>query len=146
MYMRSSEYLIVHKSILPQYFEQVIIVRELINNQKINICEACKMQNISRSTYYKYKDFIFRPTKDNGNRALFAIKTIDEKGILSSILQVIYDNNGNVISINQEAPIDKSAYITIMIDIGDLKIDIESLQKLIALCYGVKSIAIMGVE
>ena len=26
--MRSSEYLIVHKSILPQYFEQVIIVRE----------------------------------------------------------------------------------------------------------------------
>ena len=61
-------------------------------------------------------------------------------------MQVIYDNNGNVISINQEAPIDKSAYITIMIDIGDLKIDIESLQKLIALCYGVKSIAIMGVE
>lgn len=104
------------------------------------------MQSISRSTYYKYKDFIFRPTIDSGNKALFAIKTIDEKGILSSILQIIYDNSGNVISINQDAPIDKSAYITMMIDISDLKIDLESLQKLISFCYGVKSIDIMGVE
>ena len=39
--MRDSEYLIVHKSILPPYFEQVIAARELINNQKINICDAC---------------------------------------------------------------------------------------------------------
>ena len=144
--MRDSEYLIVHKSILPPYFEQVIAARELINNQKINICDACKMQSISRSTYYKYKDFIFRPTIDSGNKALFAIKTIDEKGILSSILQIIYDNSGNVISINQDVPIDKSAYITMMIDISDLKIDLESLQKLISFCYGVKSIDIMGVE
>ena len=133
--MRDSEYLIVHKSILPPYFEQVIAARELINNQKINICDACKMQSISRSTYYKYKDFIFRPTIDSGNKALFAIKTIDEKGILSSILQI-----------NQDASIDKSAYITMMIDISDLKIDLESLQKLISFCYGVKSIDIMGVE
>lgn len=33
--MRDSEYLIVHKSILPPYFEQVIAARELINNQKL---------------------------------------------------------------------------------------------------------------
>jgi len=33
-----------------------------------------------------------------------------------------------------------------MIDISDLKIDLESLQKLISFCYGVKSIDIMGVE
>ena len=38
--MRDSEYLIVHKSILPPYFEQVIAARELINNQKINICDT----------------------------------------------------------------------------------------------------------
>lgn len=71
--MRDSEYLIVHKSILPPYFEQVIAARELINNQKINICDACKMQSISRSTYYKYKDFIFRPTIDSGNKAQFLL-------------------------------------------------------------------------
>lgn len=74
--MRDSEYLIVHKSILPPYFEQVIAARELINNQKINICDACKMQSISRSTYYKYKDFIFRPTIDSGNKALLLSKRL----------------------------------------------------------------------
>ena len=35
--MKSNEYLIVHKSILPEYFEQVIQARELINGNSISI-------------------------------------------------------------------------------------------------------------
>ena len=35
--MKSNEYLIVHKSILPEYFEQVIQARELINGNSITI-------------------------------------------------------------------------------------------------------------
>ena len=75
--MKSNEYFIVHKSILPEYFEQVIKARELINDKNVSVSEACKLQNISRSTYYKYKDYIFRPSKDTGNKAIFVIKTIE---------------------------------------------------------------------
>ena len=59
--MKSNEYLIVHKSILPEYFEQVIQARELINDKNFSVSDACKQLNISRSTYYKYKDYYDDP-------------------------------------------------------------------------------------
>ena len=144
--MKSNEYLIVHKSILPEYFEQVIQARELINDKNFSVSDACKQLNISRSTYYKYKDYIFRPSKDSGNKAIFVIKTIDEKGVLSSILSVVYENLGNVISINQDKPLDETAYITLSIDISELNCLIDDLKQSLTIINGVKSVDIMGVE
>lgn len=144
--MKNNEYLIVHKSILPDFFDQVIEARELINAKKMSVSDACKSINISRSTYYKYKDFIFRPAKDSGSKVIFDIKTFDEKGILSAILQVISLNNGNVISINQDKPIDGNAHITMAINVTDLNVSIEDLKNGIGELTGVKTIDIMGVE
>lgn len=144
--MKKNEYYIVHNSILPDYFEQVIKVRELINDKGYNISDACKMENISRSTYYKYKDCIFRPQKTIGCKAMFSIKTEDEKGILSNILQVIYGCDGNIISINQSSPIDKSAYISLSIDASELNISLEELKNKISKLNHIKAVDIMGVE
>ena len=144
--MKNSEYFIVHKSILPDYFEQVIEARELINNKDYSISDACKTVNISRSTYYKYKDYIFRTSKDSGSKAILSIKTIDEKGILSSILSVVYDKCGNIISINQDTPFDGTAYITLSIDVTELSTSIEVLKDDISKVSGVKAVDIMGVE
>ena len=44
--MKSNEYLIVHKSILPDYYELVIKARELINDKKYSVSDACKELNI----------------------------------------------------------------------------------------------------
>lgn len=144
--MKSNEYLIVHKSILPEYFEQVIQARELINDKNVSVSDACKQVNISRSTYYKYKDYIFRPSKNSGNKAIFVIKTSDEKGILSQILKIVYDKQGNIISINQDTPLDDTAYITLAIDVSDLNSSIEALKESMNTISGVKSVDIMGVE
>lgn len=140
--MKNNEYLIVHKSILPEYFDQVIAARELIVERDYSVTEACKLNNISRSTYYKYKDYIFNLNKDSSNKILFNIKTIDEKGILSSILKIITESNGNVITINQDHPIDGSAYINVLIDTNDLSISIDNLKNKINEINGVKSIDI----
>ena len=144
--MKSNEYFIVHKSILPEYFEKVIKARELINDKNYSLSDACKFLNISRSTYYKYKDYIFRPSKDSGNKAIFVIKTIDEKGVLSTILSVVYEKLGNVITINQDKPLDETAYITLAIDVSELNCSIEKLKEDLNLIKGVKSVDIMGVE
>ena len=69
-----------------------------------------------------------------------------EKGILSAILQVISLNNGNVISINQDKPIDGNAHITMAINVTDLNVSIEDLKNGIGELAGVKTIDIMGVE
>lgn len=144
--MKNNEYLIVHKSILPEYYEDIILTRELINDQKYSVSDACKETGISRSTYYKYKDYIFRPNKSTGTKALFGIKTVDIKGILSIILQVVYESHGNIISINQDSPIDGTAHITISIDVSELESSIEVLKENIEKIEGIKSVDIMGVE
>lgn len=143
--MKNNEYFIVHKSILPDYFDLVIEAREMINNKKVSVSDACKSLNISRSTYYKYKDLIFKPVKGKGDKVFFEIKTNDEKGILSSILQVISDSNGNIISINQDSPISGNASITIAIDASELILTITELKEKIEKINGIKNIDIMGV-
>lgn len=140
--MKNNEYLIVHKSILPNYFEQVIAAREMIVQKNYSVTEACKIQKLSRSTYYKYKDYIFKINKDSNNKILFNIKSIDEKGILSSILKEITDVSGNVITINQDYPIDGRADISIAIDTTDLTVLIDDLKEKIGNIIGVKSIDI----
>lgn len=138
--MKSNEYLIVHKSLLPDYLDQVIAARELINDKNYSITEACKLQNISRTTYYKYKDYVYKFNKENINKVLLNINTIDEKGVLSSILKLISECNGNIITINQEHPVDSSAYISIAIDVIDLNITIDELKEKISMIHGVKTV------
>ena len=52
----SKDYLIVSKKILPEYLEQVITARNLLEtHEAASITEAARMAGISRNTYYKYK-------------------------------------------------------------------------------------------
>ena len=123
------KYLIVDKSILPDYFEKVIEVRNLLRDGKFqNVSEAVKEVGISRSTYYKYKDFIFSPSDSNiGRKALISIMLEDKKGALSEILNFFYSLECNIITINQNVPINEVASIIISMDISDTKIPIEEI-------------------
>ncbi len=57
--MQNSDYLIVHKKILPEYFNQVIQARSLLENHEVEtVTEAVKKVGISRNTYYRYKDYL----------------------------------------------------------------------------------------
>lgn len=123
------KYLIVDKSIVPDYFEKVIEVRNLLRDGKYqNISEAVKVVGISRSTYYKYKDFVFSPSDSNiGRKALISIMLEDKKGALSEILNFLYSVECNIITINQNIPINEVASIIISMDISDTKTPIEEI-------------------
>ena len=56
------EFLIIDKSILPEHFGMVIEIKELINSG-YKISDACKKVGLSRSTFYKYKDYVFLTVK-----------------------------------------------------------------------------------
>ena len=123
------KYLIVDKAILPDYFEKVIEARTLLRDGKFqNVSEAVKEVGISRSTYYKYKDFVFSPSDSNiGRKALISIMLEDKKGALSEILNFLYSVECNIITINQNIPINEVASIIISIDISDTKTPIEEI-------------------
>ena len=62
-------YLMVHKSILPEYYEKVLFARHLMESGKVReVSQAVRQAGISRSTYYKYKDYIFEPSDMSGSR------------------------------------------------------------------------------
>ena len=50
------QYLIIHKSILPEYYEKVLEARHLLEDGRIkDVSQAVREVGISRSTYYKYR-------------------------------------------------------------------------------------------
>jgi chorismate mutase len=127
----SSDFLLVHKSILPSYFPQVIKAREMIERDNVSVTEACKTNNISRSTFYKYKDYVFAPTGSLSKKAIISLKTEDVPGVLSSILVTISNYKANVLTISQDMPIHGLAYITMMLNIRNMETSLDELiQKL----------------
>ena len=59
---------------------------------------------------------------------------------------MVYESHGNIISINQDTPIDGTAHINIVIDVSELASSIEVLKENIEKIEGIKSVDIMGVE
>lgn len=121
------ELLLVHKEVLPDVFDLVFKAKELIEEKKISVSEACKEIGISRSTYYKYCDHIFAAPKNNGRRTIFLIQVDNEHGALSSVLNCIANHNCNIITINQDTPVTRYCYITLMIDTLKLDVSVDNL-------------------
>ena len=96
-----SNYLIVHKCILPEYYEKVLECRRLMESGKVKeVSQAVKQIGISRSTYYKYKDYIFEPTDLTGSRkAVFSMMLDHAPGVLSSLLACISGLGASVLTI-----------------------------------------------
>lgn len=84
-------YLIIHKSILPEYYEKVLAVRHLMESGRVrDVSQAVKEIGISRSTYYKYKDYILEPSEMAGGRkAVLSMMLAHEPGVLSALLSCI---------------------------------------------------------
>lgn len=141
----NDDYLIVHKSVLPENYEKVIKARELIN-ENITISEACKEVGLSRSTYYKYKDYIYRPSSNYGKKAIMSLKLIDEKGVLSNILNFVAENKGNILAINQEMPIHNIAFVTITLDVIDMDISLSQLLEKLKAIKEVMDAILVAVE
>lgn len=138
------KFLMVNTKVLPEYFEQVVKAEELVTTGEMSISQACQEMNISRSTYYKYRSKVFRPTKDYGKKSILAFKMIDERGVLSRILQVIYDFGINIISINQGMPIKNYAFVTITIDLSEPHTDLQELIKKFKMVAGLKTVNIVS--
>lgn len=56
-----ADYFYVHKKILPNYLEKVLEAREMLDSREAaTVTEATERVGISRNTYYRYKDYVFR--------------------------------------------------------------------------------------
>ncbi len=142
----NDDYLIIYKSILPDYFELVLKAKALVEDEKKSVSDACKEVGISRSTFYKYKDKIFKASSSYGKKSIISLKTADTKGVLSAVLSEIYSFGANVITINQAMPIKNVAFITLAIDISETSADIVELINKLKTIDSVKSVSVIAIE
>ena len=129
----------IDSTVLPNVFIKVLEVKEILRlNPDKGISDVVKKVGISRSTFYKYKDYVFSLSESIvGTKAIIGIVLIDEKGVLSSVLNILSKNDANILTINQDIPINKVANASITIDTASLKGSVEDLISKINNNYGV---------
>ena len=142
----SEEYLLVHKDCLPKYYEVILKAKEEIESKNGSISEVCKKLNISRSTYYKYKDLVFFPSNGEMRKATITFRVKDIPGILIQILEVFSKNNCNILTISQNMPINHVAFISLTIDIHLLTLPLEKLLKEFSKEKGIYQVEVISHE
>jgi len=143
------KYLIIDTAILPSCYEKVIAAKELIETgQAKDVSEAVRKSGVSRSTFYKYKDYVFAPGKDSslGKKAVVSFNLTHKAGALSEVLSYISGANANILTINQNLPIGGKAHITLSIETLELEIDLEEMVKQLNQISGVSSVRLVAIE
>ena len=141
-------YLIINKCILPDYYSLVLEVRHLMESGKAkDVSQAVKTVGISRSTYYKYKDYIFEPSELSGGRKAVLSMMLDHSpGVLSSVLSCISELGGSVLTITQSLPIHDRASVTISLDVSSMLCELNRLMKRIEQTVGVEQVKLVAIE
>lgn len=144
----TSDYLIVHKSILPEMYEKVLEARQLLESgQETEISSAVRRVGISRSTYYKYRDYIFEPSERSGSRtAVLEMLLNHTAGQLSAVLSVLSDAGASVLTITQSLPIHGKASVTLSIDTAGMPRPLEELLEAIRQVPGVSGSRLIDLE
>ena len=146
--MGEDRFYIVNERSLPEIFKKVIEVKENIElgNAK-DISEAIKLVGISRSTYYKYKDDVFPMAQDMQSKKVTLILLMTHtSGTSSKVLDCIAFYKGNILTINQDIPINLSANVTVTIDISHMEKSVSQLAARLNSLPNVRNVKLLAAE
>ena len=144
----SGDYLVIDKRVLPDVYGKVLDAKKLLKDGKVKeITEAVKIAGISRSVYYKYKDFVFEFSETSeGRKITFNIILKNEKGVLSNISNYIAEQGGDILTINQGIPLNGYANLSITIDLSTVDGDIKTLTDGLLNIKNVDKVEFIGME
>ena len=140
----SKEFLIIEKNILPEHFGMVIEIKDLIN-EGMNISEACKKVGLSRSTFYKYKDFVFLTIGLTSRKANILVK-MKEKGSLIELLSLLEELNVSTLNIHKESLVNGIQELFLTVSSDNIIIDYNNVVKDIRRLKNVKEVLLLASE
>ena len=83
--------------------------------------------------------------RDDGSSGMGVSFVLDNKqGVLSNVLNMISEDKGNVLTINQGIPLQGVAVATISIETKNMNIDLEALLDKLRLVNGVRRLEVIG--
>jgi chorismate mutase len=144
----NNRFLIIDTKILPDVFDKVVKVKELLRTGCVkDISEGVKKVGISRSSYYKYKDSVFTLSEGiTSHKVTIGLILAHKTGSLSNILDKIAQRSGNILTLNQDIPINNAAAVSITFDASKLEVEINELVEEISKLNSVISVSLVAVE
>jgi len=146
--MDDDSFFIVKKRAVPEVLLKVVEAKRLLDSERaMTVQEATEQVDISRSSFYKYKDDIF-PFHDNtrGRTLTFMLQLDDKPGLLSGVLGVLANAKANVLTIHQAIPTGGIASITLSVEIQPETEDTESMMRHLESVEGIHYLKILGFE
>ena len=139
--MENDFYMLISSKVLPPVFKSVIKAKQLLSSgQAANASKAARQAGISRSAFYKYKDYVFKyETEDKHEITLNAVLN-DRAGVLSAMTSALYSYGANIITVNQNAPNGGTASVSITIRTDDTNMSVSDLVEHLKLVDGIVSI------
>ena len=139
--MAGQEFYIVAADALPEVYKKVALAKELIDSGEAkNISAAIKMCDLSRSAFYKYKDSVFKAKSGNNENIELQAVHVDKAGAFSTLSNILFKNGANIVTVNQAAPENGVASVSMVINADGLKTPIDQLIKSVEKLDGVISI------
>lgn len=144
--MQEEQYYIVKKKAVPEVLLKVVEAKRLLDSERvITVQEATDAVEISRSSFYKYRDDIF-PFYEHtrGKTITFIIQMDDTPGLLSKVLSYVAKSQANILTIHQTIPVNKIAMLTLSIEIPpqteSISLMLDTIERLNGIHY-VKTLA-----
>ena len=142
--MEQKKLVIADLSVLPPVYHKILQVKELLESgQAETVNEAANMADVSRSAYYKYKDYVFPFNQMQGILTLL-IAVIDIKGVLSDMLTFMSDAGCNILTINQNVPVNGVANITVTVQTENMRLSTDRLISGLQCVRGVRKVNILA--
>ena len=143
-----TNYYVLKEKAVPDVLLRVVEAKRLLESGRVaSVQEATERVDISRSSFYKYKEDIF-PFHDNakGRTITMVIQLDDEPGLLSAILKTIADSHANILTIHQSIPVNGIASLTLSVDILPDSADVNRMMERIEQQEGVHYLKILARE
>ena len=117
MLLENLKYLLVDAHVLPEVFLKVVQAKMFLAQGKAkSSSQAAQMAGISRSAFYKYKDSVYLyDERMTENIITFYLTLEDRPGVLSALLGELYKAGANIITVNQNIPVDGVALASISV-------------------------------
>ena len=116
-----SRLLLVDSSVLPEVFLRVVEAKRMLAvGQVRSLSEAAKAAGISRSALYKYKDCVFVHNEALDDKVItLSARLEDRPGVLSGLLNSLSEQQGNILTVNQNIPVDGVAQVSLSLKMGE---------------------------
>ncbi|CAM4364265.1 ACT domain-containing protein [Paenibacillus tarimensis] len=139
-------YYVVREDILPEAIVKTIQVKGMLQRGEAEtVHEAVERVGLSRSAFYKYKDGIYALNQLGRERIVTVSMDLDHRsGVLSKVLGLVADSDGNVLTIHQSIPLQGLANVVISVDTSGMPASLAELLDSIRSQDGVRKVSVIG--